>query len=60
MRGRDSPGVEATAREVRNFMLETTIEEVHFRETGSHRGAGLPIPIELSGDIPQTATPDDS
>jgi DNA mismatch endonuclease (patch repair protein) len=45
MRGRDCPGVTATAADVAQFLRTSDWEEMHFRDTGAHDGAGFPPPL---------------
>lgn len=42
MRGRASPGVEATTEDVARFLRDPDCREMFFRDTGAHVGSGHP------------------
>lgn len=58
MRGRESPGVNRTAGDVRSFVLDDEIQEMHFRESGCCPGPGLPAAVNVAMNIPRTRPPD--
>ena len=59
MRGRNSPGVTATAEKVAHFLQSPDCCEMYFRDTGAHAGAGYPLSLSDRFGSVQVSGPDE-